>query len=248
MLGHNNEAANWTVTCNVCAFYAPGTIGSAAIVLVFVLLATATAIEIGLAGVADFAITTYFAIGAYSNGVISAQWNLPLWLIMPISAAVAAAAAIAVATPLIRKHPAVFAGGTLCFALGASAVLNNWTATGGQSGLSFAAAADPAFYYDVLLAAVLIASAIAWHLKRNAVGTALRAARADEAACQSIGINPAALRVGVIALAGAMAGLAGSLYAATQGVVTPGEFDLGTTAALFVIVLGPAMINIYKNI
>src|SRR5438105_7347311 len=188
---HCMRAAAWLLLLTFAALiprYAPGTIGSAAIGLVFVLLATATAIEIGLAGVADFAITTYFAIGAYSNGVISAQWNLPLWLIMPISAAVAAAAAIAVATPLIRKHPAVFAGGTLCFALGASAVLNNWTATGGQSGLSFAAAADPAFYYDVLLAAVLIASAIAWHLKRNAVGTALRAARADEAACQSIGI------------------------------------------------------------
>src|SRR5207302_789692 len=129
-----------------------------------------------------------------------------------------------------------FAIVTLAFSAVVQIVLTNWNAvTGGPAGLRLPPITDHELYYDVLLAIVLFAGIIAWRLRCMPIAIALRAARDDEIGCCSIGINPAALKLSVIAIAGAMAGVAGGFYATALGGVRPAGFDISTTATLFVL-------------
>ena len=146
--------------------------------------------------------------------------------------------ALIVAKPLVRGSAPVFAIVTLAFSAVVQIVLTNWNAvTGGPAGLRLTRITDHELYYDVLLAIVLFAGIIAWRLRCMPIAIALRAARDDEIGCCSIGINPAALKLSVIAIAGAMAGVAGGFYATALGAVRPAGFDISTTATLFVLVL-----------
>ena len=127
---------------------------------------------------------------------------------------------------------------TLAFSAIVQIVLTNWNAvTGGPAGLRLPPITHRELYYNILLAIVLFAGVVAWRLRCMPIALALRAAHDDEIGCRGIGINPAALKLSVIAIAGAMAGLAGAFYAAALGTVRPPAFDLSTMATLFALVL-----------
>jgi branched-chain amino acid transport system permease protein len=120
----------------------------------------------------------------------------------------------------------------------AQTVLNNWSAfTGGSAGLRLPAAADGELCYYIALGFAGFAGFVAWRLRRLPIALALRAARQNEIACHSIGIDAPALRLTVVVLAGAIAGIAGGLFAAAQGYVRPEQFDISTTATLLVLML-----------
>lgn len=235
------RALVWVLSIMIAAIvprYAPDLAGSESVILVFVLLGTGFALEIGLAGVPDFAFPTYFAAGAYCLALMSRQTALPCWACLPVCGAFGGAIALAIASPLVRRTMPAFAIVTFAFSAVVQIVLKQWNAvTGGPAGLRFQPAADHQLYSYVLIAIVLLAGAVAWRLRRSPVATALRAAREDEVACRSIGINPAALKLTIIAIAAVMAAVAGALYAAGQGAVRPGDFDLPTTATLFALIL-----------
>ena len=73
--------------------------------LIYVILAMGLNIVVGYAGLLDLGYAAFFAIGAYTTGILSsAQDNITLnfWLVIWIAAAVAAVAGIILGTPTLR--------------------------------------------------------------------------------------------------------------------------------------------------
>ena len=69
------------------------------------------------------------------------------------------------------------------------------------------------------------------------LGRSLRALRDNPLASQAVGINPVVTRSIAFAASGAMAGLAGSLFAAQQLFISPDQFDFTLLIGVLVAVL-----------
>ena len=104
--------------------------------------------------------------------------------------------------------------------------------TGGGNGLYLDSALFPG-RTEIGLATTcgaILAALIAWAISRSRYAFALRAMRNNEAASQMLGVAPVRFRVGIMAIAGAIASLAGAINAWHGGYLDPGvAFDLKTT-------------------
>jgi branched-chain amino acid transport system permease protein len=97
--------------------------------------------------------------------------------------------------------------------------------------------AYPVYRLAVIAAAVLIAVVLWWVLTRTRTGALVRATVDDPAIVATLGHNPTAVHGGVLAVAGALAGLAGVLGAPVLG-VGPSTAGGVLLISLVVVVLG----------
>jgi branched-chain amino acid transport system permease protein len=98
--------------------------------LIYVILAMGLNIVVGYAGLLDLGYAAFFAIGAYTTGILSsAQDNITLnfWLVIWIAAAVAAVAGIILGTPTLRLRGDYLAIVTLGFGEIIPVTFNNLT-------------------------------------------------------------------------------------------------------------------------
>ena len=91
---------------------------------------------------------------------------------------------------------------------------------------------EQVFYYVALVLLGLVAAMVAG-LRRSAVARALIAARDNEPAAQSFGINLVRARLGAFAVSGFIAGLAGALLAYHQHSVIPETYSAGESLTVF---------------
>lgn len=192
--------------------------------------------QLALAQVAFMGIAAY----AGSLGAIDFGWNLPIS--MAAGAATAMAAAALLALPTARLRGVFLAIATIGFGEVARIIEINVPVTGGAEGLSsIPNDANTAWIYGTLavaLAALLVLDRARWVLAFDAV-------REDEVAARGCGIDVGAVRFTALVAGGAIAGLAGVLYAHANFFITPGDFGFarmeqvlvysvigGTTSAL----------------
>ncbi len=98
---------------------------------IFIILALGLNIVVGYAGLLDLGYAAFFAIGAYTTGLLSSpqinlQWNF--WLVIPIAAAVAAIAGVILGAPTLRLRGDYLAIVTLGFGEIVPVVFRNLTA------------------------------------------------------------------------------------------------------------------------
>ncbi|RFB73573.1 MULTISPECIES: high-affinity branched-chain amino acid ABC transporter permease LivM [unclassified Herbaspirillum] len=93
------------------------------------------------------------------------------------------------------------------------------------------------FLYFVALLLVLFTYFVTSRLIRMPMGRAWEALRDDEIACRSLGINPTKIKLSAFTLGAAFAGLAGSFFAARQGLVNPESFTFIESALILAIVV-----------
>jgi len=94
------------------------------------------------------------------------------------------------------------------------------------------------YYYLVALAAAGVA-AVCLRLSRSRVGRAWVAIREDELAAACMGIPVLQLKLVAQGCGGAVAGVAGAIFAAKQGTITPDSFDfILSVMVLAMVVLG----------
>jgi len=95
------------------------------------------------------------------------------------------------------------------------------------------------FLYMVALLLVLLTLFIINRLLRMPLGRAWEALREDEIACRSLGLNPTRIKLTAFTISAAFAGVAGTLFAARQGFVSPESFTFVESAfVLAIVVLG----------
>jgi ABC-type branched-subunit amino acid transport system ATPase component len=94
---------------------------------------------------------------------------------------------------------------------------------------------DSQFFY-VVLAALIIVYLATRNLVLSGAGRSFRAVRDSEDIASSLGINPTRARLLAFAISGAMAGIAGALYAMDLNFISPDVADQGPSLALFIAI------------
>jgi len=94
-------------------------------------------IVVGLAGLLDLGYVAFFAVGAYSYGLLALNFDLGFWTCLPFAGIMAAFAGVLLGFPVLRLRGDYLAIVTLGFGEMIRIVLLNWyDFTGGPNGLS----------------------------------------------------------------------------------------------------------------
>ena len=181
-----------------------------------------------LTGQMSMAQAAFYAIGAYASGMLTVLWG---WHIVPAmfaGAGLGAAAAAAVGFPALRVKGLMLVIATLAFGEGVRLFFFNFDyqiqkgnikvgPLGGEGFRQIRYFPENGWTSDHVMLFVwlfvILTMALLWWFDRSRYGSVLRAVGDDELAAQSVGINLTAVKVSAMAVGGAIAGLAGSLYA-----------------------------------
>src|SRR5690606_33306039 len=106
-------------------------------ILIYVMLAWGLNIVVGLAGLLDLGYVAFYAVGAYSYALLSQQFGLSFWALLPLAGILAAFWGIILGFPVLRLKGDYLAIVTLAFGEIIRLVLINWTdVTRGTFGVS----------------------------------------------------------------------------------------------------------------
>jgi len=212
--------------------------------LVYCLVAVGFNVVIGYLGQLAFANAAFFGIGAYATGLSMVHFGLPFPAAMVVGTAAGGLAGGLVGLPALRVKGYYLAIITL-----AVGELLRWVyvhvdkVTFGSGGFNvpdirfFGPALGDKGKYYLFLAAVGIAIAATSLLLRSRFGRAFVAVRNNENAAASLGIAVRRTKVIAFAWSGLVVGLAGALYAALNGRVSPDTFGLSQMLMHFAIVM-----------
>jgi ABC-type branched-subunit amino acid transport system permease subunit len=184
-------------------------------------------------------------LGGYASAILSDRHGLPMVLAMLLASLMAAAAGGLLSWIAVSRSLGVIFTGivTLTFALAfQNLLLGQRDLTGGETGLVVEAGSDTLlgeqvapFYVFVALLTVYLALFRA--LQRSHVGWAFRALRDDEIAAELAGVDVKRYRVLAGTLGSGMIGLAGALYAHSEGFISPSTFSFGEVDVLVIVML-----------
>ncbi len=105
--------------------------------------------------------------------------------------------------------------------------------------LPYAPADRVIFLFYIVLVLALLTNLFIRRIRRLPVGRAWEALREDEIACRSLGLNPTNIKLSAFALGAMFGGLAGCVFAARQGFISPESFTFIESAIILaVVVLG----------
>jgi branched-chain amino acid transport system permease protein len=216
----------------------------------FAFAAVAVTVDVlwGYTGILSWGQSAFFGIGAYSVGLFFSHVDDgPLASAEAVILAVAGAAALGglVAWLSFAGRVTGFYVAVVTLALPVAIVqliLSGGTFTGSSSGLSGYPTPDLDLgqWYQVTALFLLAVLAAAFVVVRSDVGRILIAIRESEERCRYLGINTPALKIVLFAACGAVAALAGTLYAASADVVATqlADFVLGTQMVIWVALGG----------
>jgi ABC-type branched-subunit amino acid transport system permease subunit len=184
-------------------------------------------------------------IGGYGGAILADNVGLPVVLSIVLAALAATVTGGLLSYVAVRRSLGVIFTGivTLIFSLVfETVVLGLSSLTGGDTGRLIAAGADsflrtriPPYY--TMLALVVGFLLVHGLLMRSHVGWAWRALRDDEVAAELAGVDVARYRVYGALIGAAMLGLAGSVYAFTEGRISPTTFAFANVDVVVVVML-----------
>ncbi len=226
-------------------------VGLLTLALIYGVLTLGLHVQFGLAGMLNFGHVAFFAVGAFTSALlalppkgseaylaIDGRYQLGLGLPVPLAFLAAGLAggllALLIGSTSVRLGSHYLAVATFAMAEIVRSVLNNesWL-TRGQFGISgvpqplrsgFAASDYPFVYLAITVVVVGVLLAVAVRLTTSPFGRALRAVREDEVAARSLGKPAPGLKLRAFALGGVIAGLAGSLWTHSLGIIHVGQF------------------------
>ncbi|MCR9257026.1 MAG: ABC transporter permease [Alphaproteobacteria bacterium] len=192
---------------------------------ILMLFAASLHLLLGVGGLVTFGHAAYFALGAYGAGLATVTLGWPFGTALLAGMVLGGAGGLLFGWFCVRLSGVYLAMLTLAFAQIAWAVAFQWVAvTGGDNGLL---GVWPPFWADLEVFHVLTVALVTIGLvaiRQTVVGPfglLLRAGRDASGRAVAIGLNVRRSRWAAFAIAGAMAGLAGALYAFLKGVATP---------------------------
>lgn len=177
----------------------------------------------GFTGYLSLAHAGFFAIGAYSMGILTTKVDMGFWLAFIISPLITMAIGLFVGLFALRTKEHFFAIYTLCVGYIIYLLIDKWDSlTGGVRGLIGIPAlpnigpielSDPINRYYFILAILLLSIFIIYRIVNSLVGRTFIAIRNSEDLALSIGISTTANKLLSFVLSTFFAGLAGVLYA-----------------------------------
>lgn len=226
------------------------------VVGVFVLLGLGLNIVVGYAGMLDLGYVAFYAVGAYSVGILTSPRSplfapeLSFWVALPIVLVITTISGLLIGAPVLRLRGDYLAIVTLGFGEMIRVIVqSDWAAPmlGGAQGLLGVPAPgffgfelrDPQAIYYLILACVLLVMFVAYRVKSSRIGRAWNAMREDEQVAESMGISIIKTKLLAFALGAALASFGGMIFAVKIGSLFPNTFLLIVSInVLAIIVLG----------
>jgi len=208
-------------------------------------------------------------IGGYGSAILADRVGLPLLLSVLLATLASSLIGGLLSWIAVRRSLGVIFTGiiTLIFSLVfGNLLLGAAGVTGGDGGFHIQTGADtflrqtiPPYY--LMLALVLIFLLTHGLLRRSHIGWAFRALRDDEVAAELAGVDVSRYRIYAALIGAAMLGLSGSLFAVTEGTISPTTYGFaqvdvetlvmlafGGIGTLFGPVLGAVVITIINEL
>jgi branched-chain amino acid transport system permease protein len=200
---------------------------------------------VGFAGHLAIGYVALLTLGAYTTSVLVAgnvMPPLPVFAALPVAAVVGAVFGVIVGLPALRLRTFYFAMSTLGFATIVTQIALAWqSVTGGGIGI-----AGPEFpppfntawgFYFLCIGIAAFATWISANVARSRYGRALIALRDAEVAAEATGISKTSMLIAIFLLAGALAAVAGGLFASLQTYITPDAFTFDLSVLFFIAIL-----------
>ena len=225
---------------------------------IYVLLGLSLNIVLGEVGLFNLGQAGFYAIGAYTTGILYTQWHIPIVLLLPISALVAGGFAYLVTARIIHLK-----GDYLCIVtIGIGEIIrivannNPFGLTNGPNGITGIGNPDfglfsvktptQFFYYVWIIVGLVIVGLI--NLQRSRIGRAWNYIREDEIAAEANGIDVRHYKLVAFLLGTALAGVAGNVYGSKMMIISPDNFTFMESCLIFVIVLLGGLGSIPGNV
>jgi ABC-type branched-subunit amino acid transport system ATPase component/ABC-type branched-subunit amino acid transport system permease subunit len=199
----------------------------------------------GYAGQISLGHAALVASGAFAGGLATSRAGLPIWVALPVAAAVTGAIALVIGFPALRLRGLYLAVVTIAFGvLMYQTVLRLDVLTGGSAGVETV----PRLWggtllldqSDLLAVALLVLIGV-WlvdaNVTRTRLGRAFRALKENEAVAQALGIDVARHKLLAFVLSGAMAGLAGAVFGQSFLLVNSETFFYPVNYSLLLITM-----------
>ena len=197
---------------------------------------------------------------AWIKAMLPGGLHTPIWLVIPLAAGLAAIAGILLGTPVLKLRGDYLAIVTLGFGEIIRVFMNNLehpvNITNGPRGLdridsmnlfglNFGKAVEVfgfkipsvTLYFYLFLALVVASVVICHRLETSRIGRAWMAIREDEIAAKAMGINTRNMKLLAFGMGASFGGVAGAMFAAFQGFVSPESFTLTESIMIVAMVV-----------
>ena len=221
--------------------------------LIFAIFAMSLDLLLGYAGLASFGHAAFYGVGAYACALLALRHVDGLLPLLLVGALASAAVAVPIGALSLRTTGIYFLMLTLAFAQMLWGLAVNWTSlTRGTDGLigiprptlpgadalGFTLYERGPFFIVCLVIAVLVFLLLE-ALTRSPFGRTLEGIRENERRMRALGYPTFRYRLAVFVVAGAIAGVAGSLAAMSNGYATPDLlYWTGSGLVLVAVVVG----------
>jgi branched-chain amino acid transport system permease protein len=239
--------------------------------ILYCFLALGLNIVVGFAGLLDLGYIAFYGVGAYVYALLASPQfdiHLPFWIILPIGALIACMFGVLLGAPTLKLRGDYLAIVTLGFGEIVRIFLNNLSSpfnlTNGPQGItlidpfridgfSFSRSqtvvglhlSGPIKYYYLLLIILLAVVVLNLRLQNSRIGRAWEAIREDETAARAMGINTRNIKLLAFARGASFGGIAGGMFSAMQGFISPESFVLVESIMVLSMVVLGGMGNVF---
>ncbi len=213
----------------------------------YVVMCLGLNIIVGFAGLLSLGYAAFFAVGAYTTGIMILRFGINFWLTLPVSVFMAVIAGLAIGTPTLKLRSDYLAIVTLGFGEMTRLAARNLEITGRATGL--VGISRPSIFgmtlyrinhfYYAFLALAILAIFVSYRLNDSRLGRAWKCIREDEDAAEAMGINVVAIRLYAFIIGSVFGAIAGSFMAVKMTAISPDSFLFTQSVMiLLAVVLG----------
>ncbi len=226
-----------------------------ALVAVYVLMGLGLNITLGLAGLLDLGFVAFFAVGAYTVGLLTstAEFGIagwPFWAAIPFAVIFAMLFGAVLGLPILGIRGDYLAIATLGFGeiiriLAGSDLLKAWL--GGPRGIINVPKpidvppghflSGPNQIYYIVIACAVVIGFVAWRLRASRLGRAWLSIREDEDVAEALGVNLVQTKLLAYILGAGFAGLGGGIFTALVGSIFSSSIQLFVSINVVAIVV-----------
>ncbi|MGF3055942.1 branched-chain amino acid ABC transporter permease [Microbacterium sp. YY-01] len=230
------------------------------VTIAYALAATGLAVHFGYAGLLNFGMAAFMAIGGYGYAISVLSFGLPWWIGMLVGLGGGALFALLLGIPTLRLRAdylaiATIAAGEIVRLLFTTELFHKWTNSAGglagyHGGFRSANPIPPGTYgfgpwifnendlWNRIFGIAMLALSLllVWALMRSPWGRVLKGIREDEDAVRSLGKNVFSYKMQALVIGGVIGAMGGIVFVLPSAVV-PNSYSTSLTFFLWTILL-----------
>lgn len=212
-------------------------------IMIMGLFAMSFNLLLGYTGLLSFGQAGFFGVGAYATALFISNGGNSLFICLIIALAAGAAVAGVIGYFCVRRDEIYFAMITLAFGMMLFTVAHSWIElTGGSDGLPLMTIPsvrmfgiefslfNPTNMFLFVLSVTSVCTFFLWRLVRSPFGLMLTAIRENKQRLSFVGAGVQNIRLTAFVIAGALAGVSGSLFSLFNAMATPDFMHWGFSA------------------